>query len=198
MQWVYPHWAWLLLPALLLLAWFHYRTLSDFAKIQRNLSLLFRVCVVGLLVAAICGPVILEPTKTQMIIFAIDQSESIDEEATKKANEFLAEATAAALAQGAEVRYLPFANQPKALLTEWGPLNEATQDNKAKSNDDSNETNSSKNATATDDTGTDSTTPSGAGDSADSRDTEIPQVTETRRATKTPQAAETPLSLIHI
>ena len=191
MQWVYPHWAWLLLPALLLLAWFHYRTLSDFAKIQRNLSLLFRICVVGLLVAAICGPVILEPTKTQMIIFAIDQSESIDEEATKKANEFLAEATAAALAQEAEVRYLPFANQPKALLTEWGPLNEATQDNKAKSNDDSNETNSSKNATATDDTGTDSTTPSGAGDSADSSAAETPGAAETRRATETPWAVAT-------
>lgn len=119
MQWVYPHWAWLLVPAILLLAWFHYRTLSDFAKIQRNLSLLLRLIVVGFLVAAICGPVVLEPTKTQMVIFAVDQSESIDEEAQKVADEFLAAATAAATEQGAEVRFLPFANNPKALLTEW-------------------------------------------------------------------------------
>lgn len=119
MQWVYPHWAWSLLPALLLLAWFHYRTLSDFAKVQRNVSLLFRMGVVGLLVAAICGPVILEPTKTQMIIFAVDQSESVDAEAAKKANLFLAKATAAAKKRGAEVRYLPFAKQPKALMAEW-------------------------------------------------------------------------------
>lgn len=119
MQWVYPHWAWSLIPALLLLAWFHYRTLSDFAKVQRNVSLLLRIGVVGLLVAAICGPVILEPTKTQMVIFAVDQSESIDEEAAKKANQFLADATAAAKERGAEVRYLPFAKQPKALMTEW-------------------------------------------------------------------------------
>lgn len=121
MQWVYPHWAWLLLPGLLLLALYHYRTLSDFAKVQRNLSLLLRILVVGLLVAAICGPVILEPTKSQMIIFAVDQSESIDAEATQKANQFLAEATAAAKKQGSEVRYLPFATEPKALLTEWIP-----------------------------------------------------------------------------
>lgn len=83
--------------------------------------------MVGLLVAAICGPVILEPTKTQMIIFAIDQSESIDEEASNKANQFLAEATAAATKQGAEVRYLPFAKQPKALLTEWKPQDDSDE-----------------------------------------------------------------------
>ncbi|MEP3482034.1 MAG: VWA domain-containing protein [Fuerstiella sp.] len=127
MQWVYPHWAWLLVPGLLLLALYHYRTLSDFAKIQRNLSLLLRIVVVGLLVAAICGPVILEPTKTQMIIFAVDQSESIDDEAQQKANQFLAEATEAAKKQGAEVRFLPFATEPKALLAEWKPK-EATAD----------------------------------------------------------------------
>lgn len=119
MQWVYPHWAWLLVPAILLLAVYHYRTLSDFAKVQRNLSLLLRLVVVGLLVAAICGPVVLEPTKTQMVIFAVDQSESIDEEAQKVADEFLAIATTAAKEQGAEVRFLPFASNPKALLTEW-------------------------------------------------------------------------------
>lgn len=119
MQWVYPHWAWLLLPAVLLLALYHFRTLSDFAKVQRNLSLLLRFIVVGLLVAAICGPVMLEPTKTQMVIFAVDQSESIDEEARRVADEFLTNATAAAKEQGAEVRYLPFAKVPRALQTEW-------------------------------------------------------------------------------
>ena len=90
MQWTHPQWAWLLVPAVPLLVWYHLRTLSDFPPRQRAASLVIRLLVTILLVAALCGPVVLRSTDKQMLIFAIDHSESIDEAARSKADEFVA------------------------------------------------------------------------------------------------------------
>ena len=122
MQWAHPQWAWLLLPAIPLLAWYHLRTLSDFPKNQRNLSLGIRCLVVLLLITAACGPVLLRSTAKQMIVFAVDQSESIDDAARKKADEFLAKAIVQAKADDAEVRFLKFDRVPEQIQQEWTQL----------------------------------------------------------------------------
>lgn len=119
MRWISPEWAWLLVPALCGLAWYHARSLSDFAVVQRRLSLLLRTIVVVLLVGALCQPVFLRETTRQMIVFLVDQSESIDEAAAREANRFLKQASDYALAHDAEVRYLPFSKTPGTLLSEW-------------------------------------------------------------------------------
>ncbi len=118
-QWSHPQWAWLVIPAILVLVGYHVRTLSDFPAKQRAISLAIRVVVMLLLVAALCGPVLLRSTTQQMIVFAVDQSESIDEAARKVANEFLAQATRQARESDTEVRFMAFDRTPSQIETTW-------------------------------------------------------------------------------
>ena len=97
------------------------RTLSDFPRTQRNVSLVIRVVVTVLLVAAIGGPVLLRSTTKQMIVFAIDQSESIDAAAQENARQFIAEAAKQAELADAEIRFLPFDRTPHRILSTWPP-----------------------------------------------------------------------------
>jgi len=119
LRWISPEWAWLLLPALIALVWYHARSLSDFALKQRRFSLLVRVVVVCLLIAALCQPVFLRETTQQMLVFLIDQSESIDEAARTETDKFLKAALGHAQAENADVRFLPFSRSPGAIQPEW-------------------------------------------------------------------------------
>ena len=119
MQWLYPQWVWILIPAVLLLVQFHLRSLSDFPVAQKRLSLAIRLLVTALLTAALCGPILLRPTEQQMVVFAIDRSESIDESARQKADEFIAQALEQSGDTDVEVRFLPFDREPHDMQTEW-------------------------------------------------------------------------------
>ncbi|MEO9593480.1 VWA domain-containing protein, partial [Rhodopirellula bahusiensis] len=112
-------WAWLWIPAILWLVVFHLRTLSDFPPRQRFVALLIRGIVLTLLIMAICGPVMLRSTSRKMIVFAIDQSESIDEAARETADEYLKQAIEQAEKDNAEVRFLPFDSTPRQLQSNW-------------------------------------------------------------------------------
>ncbi|WP_461508007.1 VWA domain-containing protein [Rhodopirellula baltica] len=124
LQWTQPQWAWLWVPAVLWLVVFHLRTLSDFPPRQRLVSLLVRGIVLTLLIMAVCGPVALRSTSQKMIVFAVDQSESIDEAARETADEYLKDAIEQAKEDDAEVRFLPFDSTPRQLQSNWTAFQE--------------------------------------------------------------------------
>ncbi len=124
LQWTQPQWAWLWVPAVLSLVVFHLRTLSDFPPRQRLVSLLVRGIVLTLLIMAVCGPVVLRSTSQKMIVFAVDQSESIDEAARETADEYLKDAIEQAKEDDAEVRFLPFDSTPRQLQSNWTAFQE--------------------------------------------------------------------------
>lgn len=102
---------WLLgLAALPVLAYYFYRSLVDFARWQRALSLAARALIALLLVLALAGLNLLRPTREQFVVFALDRSLSIGEEARKTADEFVARA----VTKVGRNRYaiLPFAAEP--------------------------------------------------------------------------------------
>lgn len=137
MLWTTPQWAWLIVPAALLLVWFHLRTLSDFAPWQRRVSFAIRLLVAILLVAALCRPILLRSTQERTIVFAIDQSESIDGAARKETDAFLSEAIEQARSEGMEIRFLPFDREPKAIQNEWRqPDSETEADAETLANED--------------------------------------------------------------
>jgi Ca-activated chloride channel homolog len=84
-------WMLWLLVLLLPIAWYYYRSLSDFPKWQRRFSLLFRTLILVLLILAIAGLSLLSPTNRQFIAIAIDRSLSIDSKSQGKIDEFVSE-----------------------------------------------------------------------------------------------------------
>src|SRR5919202_1613296 len=84
------------LLALPVLAWYFYRGLTDFARWQRALSLAARAVVVTLLVLALAGLTLLRPTREQFVVFAIDESLSVGDEAKKAVDSYLEKAAQAA------------------------------------------------------------------------------------------------------
>ena len=88
-------WYLLGLLALPVLAWYFVRGLTDFSLWQRVTSLVVRSLVVALLVAALCGLTYLRPSQEQFVVFAVDDSLSVADEAKPVAAEFLAKAFAA-------------------------------------------------------------------------------------------------------
>ncbi|WP_372898678.1 VWA domain-containing protein, partial [Stieleria sp.] len=119
MQWSDFTWLYLLIPAVPFLIWYHLRSLSDFPIWQKRVSLALRIVVLGLLAAALAGPVLMRQTDRQMVVFAIDRSESIDEAAREKTDTFLAQAIKAAEQADVDVRFLEFDREPKSLRDEW-------------------------------------------------------------------------------
>lgn len=105
---------WLLgLVILPLLVACHYWSLIDFARGQRWASLMVRVAVVTLLVLALAGLSVLWPTREQFVVFAVDRSRSISDEARRAADTYIARA--AAVAGPNRVARLPFAASPGAV-----------------------------------------------------------------------------------
>jgi len=130
------HPQWLIAFAIVtpLLIYYFWRSLSDFPPRQLFLSLLTRLAVVLLLVLSLAGLSLLMPTQQQFVIFAIDQSLSVDsdENASEPAgktekgsakpsqvDEFLDQAVSDPARVGDhKVMYLPFASQAGVLAKE--------------------------------------------------------------------------------
>jgi len=105
---------WLLgLAALPVFVYYFYRSLVDFTRWQRTLSLAVRALIAVLLVLALAGLNLLRPTREQFVVFAVDRSLSVGDEGAKAADAFVTRAAAAA----GRNRYavLPFASEPGAL-----------------------------------------------------------------------------------
>ncbi len=102
---------WLLgLLILPVVAFYFYRSLVDFPRLQRILSFALRTAIVALLVLSLAGLTLLSPTRRQYVIFAVDSSKSIGDDAKKAADEFVKKAIARAGGNG--VAYLSFASEP--------------------------------------------------------------------------------------
>src|SRR5262245_37729047 len=106
------------LLALPVLVWYFYRGLTDFAHWQRVLSLTSRAVVVTLLVLSLAGLTLLKPTREQFVVFAIDESLSVGDEAKKAVDAYLEQAAKAAGAN--RVAYLAFAAEPGLVHAERG------------------------------------------------------------------------------
>jgi Mg-chelatase subunit ChlD len=98
----------ILLP---LLVWYFYRSLVDFARWQQTLSLLFRTLIVLLLVLALAGLTLLQPTRQQFVVFALDESLSIGEEGEQRVREYLDRALS--VTGEHRVAFLSFAAKPE-------------------------------------------------------------------------------------
>src|SRR5262249_25572945 len=74
------------------LLYYFYRSLVDFPRWQRSVSLAIRTLIVILLVLALAGLTLLKPTTEQYVIFAVDRSTSVGEESSKAADKFIDDA----------------------------------------------------------------------------------------------------------
>jgi Mg-chelatase subunit ChlD len=119
LRWSDFPWLYLIIPAVPFLIWYHLRSLSDFPVWQKRLSLVLRILVLGLLAVSLAGPVLMRETDKQMIVFAIDRSESIDDAARTKAEEYLMKAIRAAEKAEAEIRFLEFDRYPRKPTEQW-------------------------------------------------------------------------------
>ena len=103
-------WSLVGLLALPVLAWYFYRGLTDFSRWQRIASVLTRAAVVALLVAALCGLTWLKPSKDLFVVFAVDDSLSVGDDAKPVVEKFLSDATAHAGSN--KVGYVRFGADP--------------------------------------------------------------------------------------
>lgn len=104
-----PWWLLGLLAAPVLIYYF-YRSLVDFTRWQRALSLVVRGVIAVLLVLALAGLNFLSPTREQFVVFAVDRSLSVGDDARKASDDFIARAVATAGRNRHAV--LPFAARP--------------------------------------------------------------------------------------
>ncbi|NQU23611.1 MAG: VWA domain-containing protein [Candidatus Nealsonbacteria bacterium] len=107
-----PWWlaALIVLPLLLPLIYYWRRSLVRAARWQRIASLVVRTLLIVVAVAAVCGPKVTEHSRQQYVVFAVDESLSITEEAEKTARAYLDEARKHA--GGHRTAVLPFAARP--------------------------------------------------------------------------------------
>jgi len=122
------NWLWALLPVVLILGWYHARSLSDFPRPQRVVSLVFRLLILGLIVLSLSGLSWLSKTDDQCVILLIDESQSVDEEGQAKVQAFLEQVQENLGNNKAFV--LPFAATPRwpiqlSKLTEHSDFSEA-------------------------------------------------------------------------
>ncbi len=120
-EWMRPSMLVWLALAIPVLCWFHYRSLSDFPRWQRRISLLVRIIVVSLLALALTGLMWLRQTEQQMIVVAIDRSESIDEAANRVADQFAQSLSEGVKGRDVELRFLEFDRVPGRLREQIVP-----------------------------------------------------------------------------
>ena len=107
-----PWMLWCLL-ALVPIAWYFWKSLSDFPTWQRRVSLVARVLIVGCLVLALAGLTLLQPTKKMFVVLAVDRSQSVDAEASGKIDEYIKQT---AEARGTnDLAVIDFAAEPAAM-----------------------------------------------------------------------------------
>jgi Ca-activated chloride channel homolog len=102
------------------IAWYYFKSLSDFPIWQRRFSLLSRVVILVLLVLAIAGLSLLSPTTRQYIAVAIDRSLSVDAKSQEKIDEFVAELERNR--GDSQIAYLQVAANPSALVSSYEQL----------------------------------------------------------------------------
>src|SRR5689334_18767757 len=95
------------IPVLLYYFW---RSLVDFPRWQRAVSLAVRTIIIVLLVLALAGLTLLRPTTEQFVVFVVDRSTSVGDESTRVADNFLDDAMAKV--GGNKFAILPFAKEP--------------------------------------------------------------------------------------
>ncbi len=109
---------WLLLGLLALPAlwWYFYRGLTDFSRWQRIVSLVARALVVVLLVLTLSGLTWYRAVNDVFVVFAIDESLSIGDEAKPAVESFLSRAVAQA--KGNRYAFLQFGARPGPVVHE--------------------------------------------------------------------------------
>ena len=110
-----PFWL-VTLGLLLVVVWFHVRSLSDFPLWQRRLSLAVRSLIVVLLAFAIAGLSLRTPTKQRTLLVAVDVSKSVGDDAKEKTDEMLSELQDAA--GDVSLQFVRFANTPSASVND--------------------------------------------------------------------------------
>lgn len=105
------------------LAYYFYRSLVDLPRAQQAASLAVRCAICALLSLALAGLTLLTPTKEVFVVFALDESLSVDQESSQAAREFIADAVAAR--PGAAYAVLPFAASADKFVTTWPPPDSA-------------------------------------------------------------------------
>jgi len=108
----------LLLVALPLLVLFFVRSLSDFPRFQRKLSLFIRGLILLLLTLSLAGFAWLQQTDEKYFIFLVDQSTSVSEDSRQRLEEILS--TAKESVGESRVAFLPFASTTGEVLQEFG------------------------------------------------------------------------------
>jgi uncharacterized membrane protein len=99
-----------------LLVWYHHRSLVDFSRRQRLLSLLCRLLMLILVVLALCGLVLVWPCGDRFVVFLLDDSLSVGDESRKTAEAFVDQALRHRGRHDAA--FLSFAAAPGKLLRE--------------------------------------------------------------------------------
>lgn len=109
---------WYLLALLVLpvVGWYFVRGLTDFSRWQRVSSLAARTLVIILLVGALCGLTWVQPSKDQYVVFVIDESSSIGDQAKPVIESFVERATAAAGKN--KVAFVRFGAEPGAVTND--------------------------------------------------------------------------------
>ena len=103
--------AWLAVMLVLpLLVYYFYRSLVDLPRRQMLVSLVVRTIVLLLLALSLAGLNLLSPTRQLFVVFAVDESLSVDGAARVKAEEFLAKSTEGMDAN--QYTVVPFAAEP--------------------------------------------------------------------------------------
>ncbi len=139
----FTHPGWLVaVAAVPWVVWYFRRSLVDFARWQRAVSMGVRVAIVLLLVLALAGLTLLRPTARQFVIVAVDQSLSVGEEpltgavvevnadvAKEKksaADRFIEELLAAkVIGANDRIAFVPFGTKPGAVSQNLSALDHA-------------------------------------------------------------------------
>lgn len=105
-----------LLPIGAVLAYYFVRSLSDFPKRQRIVSLIVRSVVTVLLILSLAGLTLLHQTDEQYVVFVVDQSLSIGDDAAQVATDYLKKANEHRRQH--QIAFLPFAQVVGTVQTE--------------------------------------------------------------------------------
>ncbi len=105
---------WLLCLAVIpLLYWYHRRSLVDLPTTQRQVSMLLRTIILLLLVLSLCGLTLLSPTQYQHVIFLVDESASLGQDAREASKRYV---DTALTKQGKHrINILRFARTPRVM-----------------------------------------------------------------------------------
>jgi Mg-chelatase subunit ChlD len=104
------------LAALAVLVYYFYRSLADFPRRQKAVSLVVRAVIVLLLVLALAGLTLSRPTQERFVVFAVDQSLSVGDQSQETVTRHLDDAVAKSGAN--KLAYIPFQAEPGKVTTE--------------------------------------------------------------------------------